>query len=55
LAEVKWRGASVVTDSSGNKVGEMRFMPWGETRHEGSNIPTSHKYTGPSSRNRCIG
>jgi RHS repeat-associated protein len=37
---------SVVTDSSGNKVGEMRYMPWGETRYEGSNISTSRKYTG---------
>jgi RHS repeat-associated protein len=24
----------------------MRYLPWGETRYEGSNIPTSYKYTG---------
>jgi RHS repeat-associated protein len=35
-----------VADSSGNKVGEMRYMPWGETRYTGSNIQTSYHYTG---------
>jgi RHS repeat-associated protein len=37
---------SLVTDTSGNKVGEIRYTPWGETRFEGSNIPSNYKYTG---------
>jgi RHS repeat-associated protein len=37
---------SVIADSGGNKVGEMRYMPWGETRYTGSNIQTDYHYTG---------
>jgi RHS repeat-associated protein len=37
---------SLVTDASGNKVGEMRYMPWGETRYDGGTTPTDYRYTG---------
>jgi RHS repeat-associated protein len=37
---------SVVTDSSGNKVSETRYTPWGETRYSSGSAPTDRKYTG---------
>jgi RHS repeat-associated protein len=37
---------SVVADSSGNKVSETRYSPWGETRYSSGNTPTDRKYTG---------
>jgi RHS repeat-associated protein len=35
-----------VTDSGGNKVGEMRYTPWGETRYQGGTTPIDYHYTG---------
>jgi RHS repeat-associated protein len=37
---------SLTTDAGGAKVGEMRYMPWGETRYQGGNTPTDYHYTG---------
>lgn len=38
--------ASVVTDASGNVVGEQRYYPYGETRLTTGSIPTDKLYTG---------
>jgi RHS repeat-associated protein len=37
---------SVIADSSGNKVSETRYLPWGETRYTSGSTPTDRKYTG---------
>jgi RHS repeat-associated protein len=37
---------SIVIDENGNKVGEMRYKPWGETRYEFGSLPTDYQYTG---------
>jgi RHS repeat-associated protein len=37
---------SLVTDAGGNKVSEMRYEPWGETRYENGVTPTDYRYTG---------
>jgi hypothetical protein len=29
-----------------NKIGEMRYTPWGETRYQGGTPPTDYGYTG---------
>ena len=38
--------ASLTTDASGNKVGEMRYMPYGETRYVWGSTPTDRRFTG---------
>ncbi|MBN1438433.1 MAG: RHS repeat-associated core domain-containing protein [Anaerolineales bacterium] len=37
---------SLIADSDGEKVDEIRYMPWGEKRYEGSYAPSSYSYTG---------
>jgi RHS repeat-associated protein len=40
---------SLIIDANGNKVGEMRYKPWGETRYSWSSLPsfpTNYQYTG---------
>ena len=37
---------SVTTDASGNKVAELRYYPYGQTRYSWNNTPTSHRFTG---------
>jgi RHS repeat-associated protein len=38
--------ASLTTDASGNKVGELRYMPYGETRYVWGSTPTDRRFTG---------
>ncbi|MGB9873121.1 MAG: RHS repeat domain-containing protein, partial [Anaerolineae bacterium] len=38
--------ATVATDASGNRVGELRYTPYGVTRYEWGNVPTARRYTG---------
>ena len=37
---------SVTTDASGNKVAELRYYPYGQTRYSWNTTPTSHRFTG---------
>jgi len=37
---------TLVTDASGNIVSELRYKPWGETRHNSGSTPTRYQYTG---------
>ena len=37
---------SITTDASGNVSGELRYLPFGETRYESGQTPTSFRYTG---------
>jgi len=37
---------SLTTDGGGNKYGEMRYKPYGETRYAWGNTPTDRRYTG---------
>ena len=40
-------GSTAITaDASGNKVAEMRYMPWGETRYASGTTPTDFGFTG---------
>jgi len=41
---------SLTLDSSGNRVAEMRFTPWGESRYTWGNAQTDYTYTGQRSR-----
>ncbi len=38
--------ATVATDASGNRVGELRYTPYGVTRYEWGSTPTNRRYTG---------
>jgi len=38
--------ATLTTDISGNRVGELRYTPYGVTRYEWGSIPTPRRYTG---------
>ncbi|WP_448593694.1 polymorphic toxin type 10 domain-containing protein [Thermoflexus hugenholtzii] len=38
--------ATLTTDINGNRVGELRYTPYGVTRHEWGNTPTNRRYTG---------
>jgi len=38
--------ASLTTDYQGNKLGELRYMPYGETRYVWGTTPTDRRYTG---------
>ena len=38
--------ASVVTDSAGNKVQDIYYYPYGETRYKNGSVDVRHKYTG---------
>jgi RHS repeat-associated protein len=38
--------ATLTTDASGNRVGELRYTPYGVTRYEWGNTPTNRRYTG---------
>jgi len=37
---------SITADASGNLSGELRYLPFGETRYENGQTPTSFRYTG---------
>jgi RHS repeat-associated protein len=37
---------SITTDSSGNKIAELRYKTWGETRYTYGTTPTTFKFTG---------
>jgi len=37
---------SITTDASGNLSGELRYLPFGETRYTSGQTPTSFRYTG---------
>jgi hypothetical protein len=37
---------SITTDSSGNKIAELRYKPWGDTRYTYGTTPTTYKFTG---------
>ena len=37
---------SITADASGNVSGELRYLPFGETRYENGQTPTSFRYTG---------
>jgi len=37
---------SVTTDASGNKVAELQYYPYGQTRYSWNTTPTSHRFTG---------
>jgi len=40
-------GSTAITaDSSGNKVAELRYKAWGETRYALTSLPTDRRYTG---------
>jgi hypothetical protein len=39
-------GSTAITaNSSGNKVAELRYKPWGSTRYNDGTTPTSYRYT----------
>jgi len=38
--------ASLTTDATGNRVGELRYLPYGETRSEWGVTPTGRRFTG---------
>jgi len=38
--------ATVATDANGNRIGELRYTPYGVTRYEWGNTPTDRRYTG---------
>lgn len=37
---------TLATDANGNRIGELRYTPYGVTRYEWGNIPTNRRYTG---------
>jgi len=37
---------NVITDLNGNKIGEIRYYPYGSTLNLEGNIPTERRYTG---------
>jgi len=38
--------ASLTTDAGGNRVGELRYKPYGETRYTWGSTPTDRRFTG---------
>jgi len=38
--------ATLTTDLNGNRVGKLRYTPYGVTRYEWGNTPTNRRYTG---------
>ncbi|MCI0558151.1 MAG: RHS repeat-associated core domain-containing protein, partial [Nitrososphaera sp.] len=46
LANDHLGSTSIVIDTNGVKISEMRYKPWGETRYELGNLPTDYQYTG---------
>ena len=40
------RSTSITTDASGSLSGELRYLPFGETRYASGQTPTSFRYTG---------
>ena len=38
--------ASLTTDAGGNRVGELRYTPYGETRYTWGSTPTDRRFTG---------
>ena len=38
--------SSLLVDSSGAKVGEMLYKPWGELRYASGDLPTEYRFTG---------
>jgi len=46
---------SMTLDSSGNRVAEMRFLPWGESRYTWGTAMTDFTYTGQRSRADSFG
>jgi RHS repeat-associated protein len=41
---------SITTDGSGNKVAELRYKAWGETRYSSGTTPTKYQFTGQYSQ-----
>ncbi len=39
-------GTSLTLDAAGNKVAELRYRAWGETRYSQGSTPTTYRYTG---------
>ena len=37
---------SVIADENGNKVGELRYKPWGESRYAEGAALTDYRFTG---------
>jgi len=49
-------GSTAITaDSSGNKVAEMRYKAWGESRFSSGTTPTKRQYTGQLNEMTTIG
>jgi len=46
LSEVEGGSTSLTLDASGNKIGELRYKPWGENRYTYGTTPTRLQYTG---------
>lgn len=46
---------SITADASGNKLGELRYKAWGETRYTWGTTPTSFRFTGQRSEESSIG
>jgi RHS repeat-associated protein len=47
--------ASLTTDVSGNKYGELRYKPYGETRYTWGTTPTDRRFTGQRSEEASLG
>jgi len=39
-------GTAITVDESGNRVAELRYAAWGETRYTSGSLPTQYQYTG---------
>jgi RHS repeat-associated protein len=46
FADESWGSTSLTTNSSGGKVAELRYYPYGETRFSSGTTPTARRYTG---------
>jgi RHS repeat-associated protein len=46
---------SVTLDASGNKIGEMRYYPFGETRYTSGSAPTDRRFTGQRQEDSSLG
>jgi hypothetical protein len=43
---------NITLDASGNKIAELRYMPWGSQRYSSGSTPTDYRYTGQRLENR---
>jgi RHS repeat-associated protein len=46
---------SLTLDSNGNKIGELRYKPFGETRYTWGSTPTDRRFTGQRSEEATLG